>query len=59
MADASFGAGGAAQSTPQKDKPKSKTADIIVDDVAYYHPYPSNPKPSNVWNYFRCKGGVE
>ncbi len=30
-----------------------------MDDVAYYHPYPSNPKPLNVWNYFRCKRGVE
>ena len=30
-----------------------------MDDVAYYHPYPSNPKGSNVWKYFRCKRGVE
>ena len=36
-----------------------KTADIIVDDVAYCHPYPSNPKAQNVWKYFRCKRGVE
>ncbi len=58
MADTSYGAASAAQSTPQKDRPKSKTADIIVDYVTYYHPYPSTPNASNVWRYFRCKRGV-
>ena len=59
MANASVGAGAASQSTSQTERPKSKTADIIVDDVTYYHPYPHNTSTSNVWNYFRCKRGVE
>jgi hypothetical protein len=62
MTDRSFVAAAAAQSTPQKDRPKSKTVDIIMDDAAYYHhPYPSNPNlnASNVWRFFRCKKGVE
>ena len=59
MTYTSFGAGAAAQSTLQKDRPKSKTVDIIVDNIAYYHPYPSNSKASKVWKYFRCKRSVE
>ena len=59
MTDRSFGVGAAAQSTLQKDRPKSKTVDIIVDNIAYYHPYPSNSKASKVWKYFRCKRSVE
>ena len=60
MTDRSFGAGAAAQSrTLQKERPKSKTVDIIMGDVAYYHPYPSNSKASKVWKYFRCKRSVE
>ena len=59
MANASVGAGAASQSTSQTERPKSKTADIIVDDVTYYHPYQHNTSTLNVWNYFRCKRGVE
>ena len=58
-ADWCLGDGAAAHCTTQKERSTLKAADIIVDGVAYYHPYPSNPNASNVWKYLRCKRGVE